>query len=360
MDEKENIVNISFSPANNQRLAALCGQLNDNIKLIEHYFNVSIFHRSDAFQISGKGQRPEKAIETLRELYKKTLTHSNLSKQDIHQAMTKSEAVIIQSQQNGKFSAIHTRNSVIHPKGTHQNTYINNIQKHDVIFGIGPAGTGKTYLAVACAVEALETGVVQRLVFVRPAVEAGEKLGFLPGDLEEKVLPYLRPLYDALFEMLGPETVARYTEKNIIEIAPLAYMRGRTLNDAFVILDEAQNTTEEQMKMFLTRLGFGSTAVITGDITQTDLPKQTRSGLRQAVDLLSDIPDISFNYFDANDSVRHPLVRKVILAYEKFEAQKLAEKSDARSNSQPSTTATATQTHKDNKEKKDNTDNHES
>jgi phosphate starvation-inducible PhoH-like protein len=214
---------------------------------------------------------------------------------------------------------IHTRRSVIKARGAHQLEYIRNILELDVNFGIGPAGTGKTYLAVACAVQALEREQVRRLVLVRPAVEAGERLGFLPGDLTQKVDPYLRPLYDALYEMLGFERVAKLIERNVIEIAPLAFMRGRTLNDSFVILDEAQNTTTEQMKMCLTRIGFGSTAVITGDVTQIDLAKGVKSGLRHVMDVLKGIDGIGFTFFDARDVVRHPLVRKILHAYEKFE-----------------------------------------
>jgi len=216
---------------------------------------------------------------------------------------------------------IQTRRSMVKARGAHQLDYIRNILEHDINLGIGPAGTGKTYLAVACAVQALEREQVRRLVLVRPAVEAGERLGFLPGDLTQKVDPYLRPLYDALYEMLGFERVAKFIERSVIEIAPLAFMRGRTLNDAFVILDEAQNTTVEQMKMFLTRIGFGSTAVVTGDVTQIDLPKGIKSGLKHAVEVLEDVEGIGFTWFDARDVVRHPLVKKILHAYERHEQQ---------------------------------------
>jgi phosphate starvation-inducible PhoH-like protein len=220
-----------------------------------------------------------------------------------------------------EFQIIRTPKCSIKPRGRHQNQYVNEIMRHDINFGIGPAGTGKTYLAVACAVEALTKERVERILLVRPAVEAGEKLGFLPGDLSQKVDPYLRPLYDALYEMLGFEKVAKLIERNIIEVAPLAYMRGRTLNNSFVILDESQNTTTSQMKMFLTRIGLGSTAVITGDITQIDLPKGTRSGLVQVSKILTNVAGISFNYFNAGDVVRHPIVQRVVEAYEAYEKE---------------------------------------
>jgi len=220
---------------------------------------------------------------------------------------------------SSEFVVIKTPGGAITPRGEHQKRYLSNILKYDLNFGIGPAGTGKTYLAVACAVQALEQETVSRLVLVRPAVEAGERLGFLPGDMTQKVDPYLRPLYDALYEMLGIDRVAKLIERNVIEIAPLAFMRGRTLNDAFVILDEAQNTTVEQMKMFLTRIGFGSTAVVTGDITQIDLPKGVKSGLCHVMDVLKNVQGIGFTYFDARDVVRHPLVKKILHAYQRFE-----------------------------------------
>ena len=214
---------------------------------------------------------------------------------------------------------IKTKRGVVKPRNPNQSKYVTNVLSHDITFGVGPAGTGKTYLAVACAVDALERQEVRRILLTRPAVEAGEKLGFLPGDLSQKVDPYLRPLYDALFEMLGFEKVEKLIERNVIEVAPLAYMRGRTLNDAFIILDESQNTTVAQMKMFLTRIGFNSKAVITGDITQVDLPRGTRSGLRQAIDVLDDVNDISFNFFTATDVVRHPVVARIVQAYEDYE-----------------------------------------
>jgi len=214
---------------------------------------------------------------------------------------------------------VRLRRGIIRGRGPNQSRYIKNILTHDLNFGVGPAGTGKTYLAVACAVDALERDQVRKLVLTRPAVEAGERLGFLPGDLAQKVDPYLRPLYDALYEMLGFERVAKLIERNVIEVAPLAYMRGRTLNEAFIILDEAQNTTVEQMKMFLTRIGFGSTAVVTGDVTQTDLPRGAASGLRHVIEVLRDVDGISFTFFLAKDVVRHPLVQRIVNAYERFD-----------------------------------------
>jgi len=216
-------------------------------------------------------------------------------------------------------TTIKTRRGMIRPRGVNQAEYVHRVLTHDINFGIGPAGTGKTYLAVACAVDALERDRVRRILLVRPAVEAGERLGFLPGDLAQKIDPYLRPLYDALYEMLGFERVNKLIERNVIEVAPLAYMRGRTLNEAFIILDEAQNTTPEQMKMFLTRLGFGSTAVITGDVTQIDLPRGQKSGLRQAIEVLGGVDGLSFTFFNARDVVRHALVQKVVRAYERFD-----------------------------------------
>jgi phosphate starvation-inducible PhoH-like protein len=229
---------------------------------------------------------------------------------------------------------IKTKRGVIKPRNPNQSQYVSNIINHDISFGVGPAGTGKTYLAVACAVEALERQEVRRILLTRPAVEAGEKLGFLPGDLSQKVDPYLRPLYDALFEMLGFEKVEKLIERSVIEVAPLAYMRGRTLNDAFIILDEAQNTTVEQMKMFLTRIGFNSQAVITGDITQVDLPRGVRSGLRHSIEVLKDVNDISFNFFSANDVVRHPVVGRIVMAYEEYEGKQEKERLEKKAQQQ--------------------------
>jgi phosphate starvation-inducible protein PhoH and related proteins len=227
---------------------------------------------------------------------------------------------LLSDEADGNDFLITTRKKTIKPRGKNQIGYVQAVRAHDINFGIGPAGTGKTYLAVACAVEALDQELVRRILLVRPAVEAGEKLGFLPGDLSQKIDPYLRPLYDALYEMIGFERVEKLIEKNIIEVAPLAYMRGRTLNESFIILDESQNTTTEQMKMFLTRVGFGSTVVVTGDVTQVDLPSRTTSGLRHVLNVLTDIEGISFTHFSSRDVVRHPLVQRIVEAYEKFEA----------------------------------------
>ena len=256
----------------------------------------------------------------LRTLYDVTQTQALTGAEiNLHLAESGIEAMVDQAADEAPEITIKVKRGLIRGRGANQARYLHAIARHDINFGIGPAGTGKTYLAVASAVEALESNRVQRLLLVRPAVEAGEKLGFLPGDLSQKVDPYLRPLYDALYEMVGFERVAKLIERNVIEIAPLAYMRGRTLNDSYVILDEAQNTTVEQMKMFLTRIGFGSVAVITGDVSQVDLPRHTRSGLRHAIEVLRDVNGISFTFFSAKDVVRHTLVAKIVRAYEAFE-----------------------------------------
>jgi phosphate starvation-inducible PhoH-like protein len=257
----------------------------------------------------------------LKELYD-TSAHESLTPAGVHLHLQQAgvDALLEKaSEEQQQELLITTRKGKIRGRGPNQQDYLRKILSHDINFGVGPAGTGKTYLAVACAVQALETDQVRRLLLVRPAVEAGERLGFLPGDLAQKIDPYLRPLYDALYEMLGFERVGKLIERNVIEVAPLAYMRGRTLNESFIILDEAQNTTPEQMKMFLTRIGFGSTAVITGDVTQIDLPRGTLSGLRQVVEILGDVEGISFTFFNARDVVRHPLVQRIVNAYGKHE-----------------------------------------
>ncbi|MGB1581539.1 MAG: PhoH family protein [Nevskiales bacterium] len=314
-------LDLDFSPADNQRLANLCGPLDAHLRLIEKRMAVEINNRGAWFQISGAEDTVRRTKRVLEKLYAETgentvnadAVHLALQTQPIPQQATE--------QAEGDIS-IRTRNSVIRPRSPHQQQYLRNIRQFDLNFGIGPAGTGKTFLAVASAVQALEREEVQRLVLVRPAVEAGEKLGFLPGDLVQKIDPYLRPLYDALYEMLGFDRVGRLIEKNVIEVAPLAFMRGRTLNDAFIILDEAQNTTIEQMKMFLTRIGFGATAIVTGDVTQVDLPRHERSGLRHSVEVLRGVADIGITHFDNRDVVRHPLVQRIVQAYEAFEDQK--------------------------------------
>ncbi|HEY0634158.1 MAG TPA: PhoH family protein, partial [Gammaproteobacteria bacterium] len=274
---------LTLQPADNQRLANLCGQLDEHLRLIERRLGVEINNRGAQFRIIGDGEAVKATAEVLKGLYKATAEEA-LIPATVHLYLQESgvEALLDESAESEDVT-LRTKRGVVKGRGPNQQKYLHNILTHDINFGIGPAGTGKTYLAVACAVEALERDQVRRIVLTRPAVEAGERLGFLPGDLSQKVDPYLRPLYDALYEMMGFERVAKLMERNVIEVAPLAYMRGRTLNEAFIILDEAQNTTVEQMKMFLTRIGFGSTAVITGDVTQIDLPRGTASGLRQVI-----------------------------------------------------------------------------
>jgi phosphate starvation-inducible protein PhoH and related proteins len=317
---KKETLNFILQPEDNKRLAGLCGQFDEHLKLIEERLNVSITYRGHNFSISGNSSPNKKVQKIIMQLYDMTKNNAVLEIDDVHLLL---QSIINSSPTNisktNKEIIIRVKRGNIKGRTPNQTEYLNNIQTHDVNFGIGPAGTGKTYLAVACAIEALEQNKVRRLVLVRPAVEAGEKLGFLPGDLAQKVDPYLRPIYDALYEMLGFEKVNRLLEKNIIEIAPLAYMRGRTLNHAFIILDEAQNTTAEQMKMFLTRLGFGSTAVITGDITQIDLAHGKKSGLLHIIDILKEIKGISFSYFSPKDVVRHHLVQSIVEAYERHE-----------------------------------------
>jgi phosphate starvation-inducible PhoH-like protein len=288
-----------LDPEDNARLANLCGPFDEHLRQIELRLGVEINHRGNIFQVIGEEAATKAAEKVARALYATTENESlNGARINLHLTESGVDAITAASTEDTQEVAIRVKRGVIK----------------------GP-GTGKTYLAVACAVEALEANRVQRILLVRPAVEAGEKLGFLPGDLSQKVDPYLRPLYDALYEMIGFEKVARLMERNVIEIAPLAYMRGRTLNDSYVILDEAQNTTIEQMKMFLTRIGFGTVAVITGDVTQVDLPRQTKSGLRQAVEVLRGVEGISFTFFTSRDVVRHPLVAKIVRAYEAFEKQ---------------------------------------
>lgn len=319
------------SPAEQQRLLSLCGPFDEHLRLLEQRLQLSIAHRDEAFKLSGSASAVQAGYFVLDQLYRETSQQGKvveLSIEQVHLMIQQAQNASTDQQTSADFS-LKTKKGLLTPRNPHQKAYVKHVLKYDVIFGIGPAGTGKTYLAVACAVDALEKNLVRRIVLTRPAVEAGEKLGFLPGDLSQKVDPYLRPLYDALFEMLGYDKVEKYLERGIIEIAPLAYMRGRTLNDAFIILDEGQNTTVEQMKMFLTRIGFNSKAVITGDVTQVDLPRGQYSGLKHAIDVLSDVDAISMNFFDAKDVVRHPIVQKIVLAYEAHEAEKLAAEADA-------------------------------
>lgn len=307
-----------LEPADSARLINLVGQFDQHLRQLENRLGVDISNRGNLFQITGSPEASQLTINLLQGLYRET-AESVLNPESIHLFLQEANLDKVAANTSDDVR-IRTRRGFIKPKGLAQSHYIQNIRAHDVTFGVGPAGTGKTWLAVACAVEALERDEVRRLVLVRPAVEAGERLGFLPGDLSQKIDPYLRPMYDALYEMLGIEKVNKLIERNVIEVAPLAYMRGRTLNDAFILLDEAQNTTTEQMKMFLTRLGFGSSAVITGDITQIDLPRNQKSGLRQAVEILDGVKGISFNYFTGRDVVRHKLVQKIVEAYDSHDA----------------------------------------
>jgi phosphate starvation-inducible PhoH-like protein len=311
-------IDITLEPSDNQRLANLCGQFDEHLRLIERRLGVEINNRGNLFRIIGETDSVQACVEVLKGLYAVS-DEESLSPARVHLYLQESGVEALLEQEDVEQVVIRTKRGVVRGRGPNQQRYLKNVQENDINFGIGPAGTGKTYLAVASAVAALEQDRVRRLILVRPAVEAGERLGFLPGDLAQKVDPYLRPLYDALYEMMGFERVAKLMERNVIEVAPLAYMRGRTLNESFIILDEAQNTTPEQMKMFLTRIGFGSTAVITGDVTQVDLPRGAKSGLRQVIDVLKDLEGISFTFFLAKDVVRHPLVQRIVGAYDRFE-----------------------------------------
>ena len=300
-----------LEPNDNERLSALCGPMDQHLKALETGLSVQVHRRGNAFQIDGT--RAAEAAKILEKLYGHA--KDGIDALDIH-------LLIRESGMAGTTTAepeLRAQRGVIRGRGAHQREYLNLMRNVDLTFGVGPAGTGKTYLAIGCAVEALQTDRVRRIVLVRPAVEAGERLGFLPGDLSQKVDPYLRPMYDALYDFLGYEKVARLIERQIIEIAPLAFMRGRTLNESFVIMDEAQNSTVEQMKMFLTRIGFGSKAVVTGDITQTDLPTHKLSGLKHVIGILPGIQGVGFTFFDSRDVVRHPLVQRIVQAYERSE-----------------------------------------
>lgn len=306
----------NLEPADNERLANLCGQFDEHLRQIERGLGVEINNRGNQFTVIGETVAVENAGNVLIELYKDS-ENEVISKEQVHLSLRGVGADHIEAPKaSAKVIQLRTKRGNVKARNPNQENYLRRIGENDINFGIGPAGTGKTYLAVACAVEALENDRVRRIVLVRPAVEAGERLGFLPGDLSQKVDPYLRPLYDALYEMLGFERVAKLIERNVIEVAPLAYMRGRTLNEAFVILDEAQNCTVEQMKMFLTRTGFGTKVLVTGDITQVDLPKHQPSGLRHVIDILQTVEGISFTFFNAKDVVRHPLVARIVVAYE--------------------------------------------
>ena len=312
---------ITLTPEDNQRILKLCGECDTNLRYIEHSMGVEINNRGHNFYVLGKPKCIQKTLRLIEQLYEETRSDAALTHNDIHlaiQELTQHTQTVHKSQD---VIQIKTHQRMIHPRSPNQSTYVNNIRKHDINFGVGASGTGKTYLAVACAVEALEAQQVNRIILTRPALEAGERLGFLPGDLSEKVDPYLKPLYDALYEMLPGDQILRLIERNVIEVAPLAYMRGRTLNDAFIILDEGQNTTPEQIKMFLTRIGFSSKAVITGDITQTDLPKSQVSGLRQALEVLTNVEGLAYTFFQPEDVVRHPLVQKIIQAYNQYTSE---------------------------------------
>ncbi len=307
-------------PADNARISALVGYLDEHLKHLERRLGVEINVRENQVQVIGEAQNAGAARQAMESLYQQTNKSLDLDSADVHLAIQEvmAEQALAATPASDDVKLI-TKRGLIKPRSPNQKHYIQAIKHHDISFGIGPAGTGKTYLAVASAVDAWEKQQVRRILLTRPAVEAGERLGFLPGDLAQKVDPYLRPLYDALYEMFGFDKVAKLMERNVIEVAPLAYMRGRTLNDAFVILDESQNTTPEQMKMFLTRIGFNSKAVITGDITQVDLPRGQRSGLRHVINVLKEVDSISFTFFQSQDVVRHPVVQRIVQAYEAFE-----------------------------------------
>ncbi|MGE4633728.1 MAG: PhoH family protein [Arenicellales bacterium] len=316
MNDPTSPITFLLDPEDNERLADLCGEHDTYLKQVEAGLGVRISHRGHLFCVDGGDQDVRNAQDVLLALYADTGVSGTLSPDGVHMAIAHIPNDKLKGRPSPDDIVIRVRKILIRGRSPSQKRYLNNILKHDINFGVGPAGTGKTFLAVACAVQALADEQVERIVLVRPAVEAGERLGFLPGDIGQKVDPYLRPLYDALYEMLGFDRVVRLMERNVIELAPLAYMRGRTLSDAFVILDEAQNTTEAQMKMFLTRLGFGARAVITGDPSQVDLPSGTRSGLVHAVSLLSAVEGISVTRFTPSDVVRHPLVQRVVEAYD--------------------------------------------
>jgi phosphate starvation-inducible protein PhoH and related proteins len=310
---------VRLTPDDNERLASLCGQFDEHLRQIERRLGVEIANRGAEFTLLGEERAIAAAQGVIESLFLAS-AEEVITPERVHLSLQDANIEsLLAGEPISSAPVLKTKRGVIRPRGVNQQHYLHCIAQHDINFGIGPAGTGKTYLAVACAVAALEREEVRRIILARPAVEAGEKLGFLPGDMTQKVDPYLRPLYDALYEMLGFERVAKLIERNVIEVAPLAFMRGRTLNDSFIILDEAQNTTVEQIKMFLTRVGFGSKAVVTGDITQIDLPRNKASGLRHVLDVLKGVEGISFTFFGAHDVVRHPLVQRIVAAYEAYE-----------------------------------------
>ena len=315
MSKDSALTNLKLLPSDANTMIRFVGELNENLKFIEKTFNVKIFQNGNNLKIKGSKKNVGLSAEALKRLYEAAGQGVEITKETLYLCIKDSELKTME-----KEIKIKTPKKSIVPRGNNQRSYIESINQNDINFGIGPAGTGKTYLAVASAIDALLKEKVDRIILMRPAVEAGEKLGFLPGDLSQKVDPYLRPLYDALYEMLGIERTEKYLEKGIVEIAPLAYMRGRTLNNSFIIVDESQNTTKEQMKMILTRMGFGSYLLINGDLTQIDLPKNIESGLAHAVRIINDTEDIGVVNFDSKDIVRHPLVRKIIDAYKRFES----------------------------------------
>ena len=322
-ETKTSLKNISLEPSSADRIALFVGELNGNLKLIEKTFSVKVFHKGDKINITGNEKDIKHASDAILDLYNLTKKNIEISKESVHltiQSHLNLSLAKHQKEQSQIFDIqIKTPKKIIRPRGKNQQSYIKKINTYELNFGVGPAGTGKTYLAIATAIDALLNDKVERIILIRPAVEAGEKLGFLPGDLSQKVDPYLRPLYDALYEMLGIEKVNKMIEKEVIEVAPLAYLRGRTLNNSFIIMDESQNTTVDQMKMVLTRMGFGSHAVINGDLTQVDLPKHITSGLQHVIKVLENMEGIGMTHFSSQDVVRHPLVRKIIDAYKRFE-----------------------------------------
>lgn len=337
MSDQIHSLEITLTPFDNRRLINLCGRFDEHLRQIERQLRVEIANRGNVFHLVGALPSVQAASQVLKSLYHETGRGTEITPTQVHLSLKQYADPLIdmrisESSNSAPELSLRTRAGEVRPRSPNQVRYLHNILTQDVNFGIGPAGTGKTFLAVAAAVSALEQEKIRRIILVRPAVEAGERLGFLPGDLAQKIDPYLRPLYDALYEMLGYERVAKLIERQIIEIASLAYMRGRTLNDAFIILDEGQNATVEQMKMFLTRIGFSSTAVVTGDITQIDLPRGRQSGLKHVMKILQDIPGISFTFFQSADVVRHPVVQKIIDAYENFELHKTVKPTESGNN----------------------------
>ena len=322
-ETQTSLKNISLEPSSADRIALFVGELNGNLKLIEKTFSVKVFHKGDKINITGKEKDIKHASDAILDLYNLTKKNIEISKEAVHLTIQSHLNLSLAKHQKEQVQMpdiqIKTPRKIIRPRGKNQQDYIKKINTYELNFGVGPAGTGKTYRAVAAAVDALLNDKVEKIILIRPAVEAGEKLGFLPGDLSQKVDPYLRPLYDALYEMLGVDKVTKLIEKEAIEVAPLAYLRGRTLNNSFIIMDESQNTTVDQMKMVLTRMGFGSHAVINGDLTQVDLPKHITSGLEHVIQVLDDTSGIGMTHFSSQDVVRHPLVRKIIDAYKIFE-----------------------------------------